>query len=324
MPAIEAIGLTLGILGVASLYSTALDAIDRFSAAKSYGEDYQLFVTKANIERLRLFRWGQAVGLVRVGGSPQQHDSRIQQQHKLLQDPAVQGAVCELLAWAVCFFGDAEGVKKRHGVRGSKSTRGFITQSSSTMTSTTRAMAFNHIFPRGRAGKMQKDASALSKMKWVFSGKRRSEKLLQELSWFVDKLHELVPIPTAHLYGGALLETPAPVRISTIYPTAILTTGTPLGVSEPLPPSLNLGSRRSHMKHGKLVSSVRRAQKNRIRRIAAGAAADRQLRAAEADKQVAKIRVDERYAVIFFYSCPASCCSVVGENRLKSKLLTDM
>jgi hypothetical protein len=32
----------------------------------------------------------------------------------------------------------------------------------------------------------------MMKMKWVQSGKRSSEKLLQELGWFVDKLHELV------------------------------------------------------------------------------------------------------------------------------------
>lgn len=52
MPAIEAIGLTLGILSVAGLFSTTLDAIDWFIAARSYGEDYQLLVTKVSIERL--------------------------------------------------------------------------------------------------------------------------------------------------------------------------------------------------------------------------------------------------------------------------------
>jgi len=72
MPAIEAIGLTLGILSVAGLFSTILDAIDWFIAVRSYGEDYQLLVTKVSIERLRLFRWGQAVGL--APGSSQQHE----------------------------------------------------------------------------------------------------------------------------------------------------------------------------------------------------------------------------------------------------------
>ncbi|KAF8540112.1 hypothetical protein BDD12DRAFT_735326, partial [Trichophaea hybrida] len=52
---IEPIGLTIGL---ASLFTSTLNILDRISAAKTYGEDYRLFVTKVNIERLRLFRWG--------------------------------------------------------------------------------------------------------------------------------------------------------------------------------------------------------------------------------------------------------------------------
>jgi hypothetical protein len=48
--------------------------------------------------------------------------------------------------------------------------------------------------PRARVRKLQKEASVLDKMKWAFSGKGKSEKLLQDLQWFVDTLHELVPI----------------------------------------------------------------------------------------------------------------------------------
>jgi hypothetical protein len=54
------------------------------SAAKSYGLDHELFVTKVKTLRLRFFRWGQIV-----------------QQRELLQDPEERETVCELLAWAV-------------------------------------------------------------------------------------------------------------------------------------------------------------------------------------------------------------------------------
>jgi hypothetical protein len=47
----EPFSLTLGVLGVSGLFSAGLEAIDQFSAAKTYREDYQLFVTKTNIER---------------------------------------------------------------------------------------------------------------------------------------------------------------------------------------------------------------------------------------------------------------------------------
>jgi len=180
----EPISLTLSVLSVSGLFSAGLEAIDQFSAAKTYGEDYQLFVTKTNIERLRMVRWGQAVGLVQVEVSSKQHES--------LHDPEVRGTVCELLAWAVWFFGDAEGLKKQHGVRGSGVIT-FLPRSGNSII----PRALNYSYPRERAEKLQMHASAFNKLKWAFSNKRKPGKLLHEFTWFVDKFHELVPIAAA-------------------------------------------------------------------------------------------------------------------------------
>jgi len=154
----EPVGLTLGVLGVSGLFSAGLEAIDQFLAAKTYGEDYQLFVTKTNLERLRMVRRGQAVGLIQGGVSSPQHE--------LLHDPEVRGAVCELLAWVVCFFGDAEGVESRHGVRGS----GYITFLPRPGSSII-PRAVNYSYLRERAEKLQKQASAFNKLKWALSRK---------------------------------------------------------------------------------------------------------------------------------------------------------
>lgn len=32
------------------------------------------------------------------------------------------------------------------------------------------------------------------KIRWAFSGKRKPEKLLQDLTWFVDRFHALIPM----------------------------------------------------------------------------------------------------------------------------------
>jgi hypothetical protein len=112
-------GVTLGIAG---LFSTAVEVVDRISAAKYYGEDYPLFFTKVVTEHMRLSRWGQAVELARGvrsevdGESSQNHDSRIQQ-HELLQDLEIRNAVTELPAWVVRYF-DAEAIQKRNAVGG--------------------------------------------------------------------------------------------------------------------------------------------------------------------------------------------------------------
>ncbi|KAF8252069.1 hypothetical protein K440DRAFT_609905 [Wilcoxina mikolae CBS 423.85] len=70
--AIDPVGMTLGIAG---LFAASLDVLDRISAAKSYGKDYQLFVAKVEAGRLRLFLWGKAVGL--TGASPSSSICRI-------------------------------------------------------------------------------------------------------------------------------------------------------------------------------------------------------------------------------------------------------
>ncbi|KAF8540113.1 prion-inhibition and propagation-domain-containing protein [Trichophaea hybrida] len=170
---VDPIGLTLGLASLASLFTTCLDVLGRISEAKSYGLDHELFVTKVKTERLRFFRWGQIV-----------------QQHGLLQDPKMRETVCELLAWAVYHFEDSEGLMKpRRGPR----TRDLLFGRS-------RALGFagpqvlisNN--PRARARKLQREASVFDKMRWTFSGKGKSEKVLQELRWFVDTFHDLVPI----------------------------------------------------------------------------------------------------------------------------------
>jgi len=125
-----------------------------------------------------------------------------------------------------------------------------------------------------------------NKFRWAFLGKRKSDRLLKELTWFIGKLHELVPIPAADRVG-ALPE---------------ITEFVPKSLAPPIldpPPTQHSVRRRIRAGDAKLVSGIRRARKNHIRRIVAEAAADTESRAAKVDKQVAKIRVDERYTVIF-------------------------
>jgi len=287
---IDPVGLTLGLAG---LFSTSVEVLDRISTAKSYGTDYHLFATKLVLERRRFFRWGQAVGLTGT------------QQHELLQDPEIQEDVRELFAWAIYFFEDSKVAITRHGAANSL----LLEQGSSSSTA-------RFEYPRGRARMHQKSTSAVMKVRWAFSGKRKLEKLLQEVIWFVDKLHELVPItgthrpeiqdavsaPTIHraVIPSGFSE-PAIHQAMTL-PELTLTSGiqrpgfaelvptsrTYSETSEPLllpPITLRSTSRRDRSAHHNLESSFRRKKKEHIRRIAA-----------VQDKQAHVIRVNERYA----------------------------
>ncbi|KAF8535520.1 prion-inhibition and propagation-domain-containing protein [Trichophaea hybrida] len=185
---IDPIGLSLGLASLASLFTTTLDVLEHISSAKSYGSDYELFVTKVETELVRLRLWGEAVN---IGGEP----------HERLQNPEVERAVSKLLQQAICYFQDSEVVTVRYGGRGvggparrliGISGAGLLSSDLETSLGFTNTTAIDH--PRGRAEKSQKHASTLRKVRWVLSGKAKSEKLAEKLGWFVDKLYALVPI----------------------------------------------------------------------------------------------------------------------------------
>jgi len=59
----EAVGLGIGIVGLASLFSTCLDCFDYIDSARSYERDSEILVGKLLIQRVRLALWGDLVGL---------------------------------------------------------------------------------------------------------------------------------------------------------------------------------------------------------------------------------------------------------------------
>ncbi|KAF8252075.1 hypothetical protein K440DRAFT_636251 [Wilcoxina mikolae CBS 423.85] len=252
---VDPVGLTLGLASLASLFTTCLDVLDRISSAKSFGSDFTSFVTKVKTQRLRLSRWGHIV-----------------QQHELLKDPEVHEAVCELLAWAVYHFEDSEGLMKQH--------RGLPTiglhSGRSRSLGVVRPQVLMSDNPRARARRLQKEASVLDKMKWAFSGKGKSEKVLQELRWFVDTLHELVPIditlqlhplstsPATELDGTTTLQDIQP-RIVDFSDQEILQLPPP--AARDFETTFHAAIRNRN--HRKLEWRIRRSRKS-ARRIAAG------------------------------------------------------
>ncbi|KAF8252088.1 hypothetical protein K440DRAFT_636263 [Wilcoxina mikolae CBS 423.85] len=182
------------IVGLTGLFITTLKVIDHILSASTYNEDSHLFVTKVSTKRVHFFLWGQTAGLT---GSPQPHE--------LLQDPVVAHEVRKLLEWAIYFFENSEAMTERH-----RPTRGLITFLPARSSSTT---ALDH--SRGSAVILQRKTSMTGKMKWAFLGKKKCEKLLQEISWFVDKLHELVPTSGIQQHRS---DTPAAANLSSQVP----------------------------------------------------------------------------------------------------------
>ncbi|KAF8252068.1 hypothetical protein K440DRAFT_636246 [Wilcoxina mikolae CBS 423.85] len=269
---VDPIGLAFGLAGLPGLFTACLDILDRVSDARSYGEDYHIFVAKLKTERLRFLLWGRGAGLAE-GGIP----------HELLQDPVVREGVCEVMQWVIHCFENSEMVRVRPGggriraLLGRRNVVGMVKQAQvgNLALGRTRERGQNTSLdrPRERAVKLQKEASLLMKTKWTLSGKRKAEKMIQQLGWFIDGLYSILPVsPTQHL------------RPTTLRLQQHLSSDTIVEIPEqlqlPPPEAENIldfatsGAMRNRINHCQVETSMRRRRKTHARRIAAATAGE--------------------------------------------------
>ena len=69
----EPVGLAVGVLGLASLFSSCLEAVDKVQNYKSFAVDSQASNAQLKAERLRFELWGQQVGFDRAKLSANHH-----------------------------------------------------------------------------------------------------------------------------------------------------------------------------------------------------------------------------------------------------------
>ncbi|KAJ4146962.1 hypothetical protein LMH87_001515 [Akanthomyces muscarius] len=83
--AMEPVGLAVGVLGLAGLFSTCLDAIGRFESWRNFADESQLVRTLLEGQRLLLQRWGRDVGLDNGTLSADHHEA--------LNDPKILSTI---------------------------------------------------------------------------------------------------------------------------------------------------------------------------------------------------------------------------------------
>jgi hypothetical protein len=92
----EFAGLALGIVSLAGLFTTAIQAFEHVTVAREYNEDFRLLVIQVEAARLRFFLWGQSVGLLRISSmdagesiqSPENYvHERLRDEMELLANP---------------------------------------------------------------------------------------------------------------------------------------------------------------------------------------------------------------------------------------------
>jgi hypothetical protein len=75
----EPISFTIGVVGLASLFSVCLDVIDKVGSYKDFGFDSRAIITQFKADKHLFTKWAQDVGISK--------DKPKENYHKYLDDP---------------------------------------------------------------------------------------------------------------------------------------------------------------------------------------------------------------------------------------------
>ncbi|KAJ5494850.1 hypothetical protein N7463_010937 [Penicillium fimorum] len=162
----EPVGLAVGILGLAGLFNTCLDVLEKFGSWKDFGSESRSLAAQFKVHKLRLEKWGQAVGFEQ-GNLLDEHD-------KLLDDPRTFCVVQDLLSAIrdICGCDDDTSPMTRSGADTQPSKRQLFNSYSHPHTSL---------------------ESKRQKLGWALRDKAKRLAQVEQFSVLVENLHNLIP-----------------------------------------------------------------------------------------------------------------------------------
>ncbi|KAH8883192.1 hypothetical protein GQ53DRAFT_847092 [Thozetella sp. PMI_491] len=172
----EAAGLAVGVVALASLFRGCLDLFAYISATKSIGYDYELLDTKLNIEKTIFLQWASHVRLF--------EENYI----RLLDEAGVCRSVSTALLAIQGLLSDGKNLQQHYGVRPAEANEFndvIPVISGPRMASVVRSFQAMTL-QEGKRGELQR-------LRWVVRDKDKFDELLRQLSYFNSKLNELVP-----------------------------------------------------------------------------------------------------------------------------------
>jgi hypothetical protein len=175
----EAAGFAIGAVALISLFTDCVDILKLISASRSLGRDCELVNTRLDIEKALLLQWATRVRLL-----DPDYDQR-------LDDPRIRETVSKTLDSIRLLLQESHDLGRRYGLN--KETpdpeakyRPKELISSSRMAQFIRE--YDTVQARVRGG-----SSSMARVRWVVVDKEKFGCLLTDLSYFIARLHDMLP-----------------------------------------------------------------------------------------------------------------------------------
>ena len=178
----EPLGLGVGIAGLAGAFTACIDCFEYVQLGRQFGQDYGKCILKLDAARLRISRWGVAMGL---GPEPHARPEISASDEELAQS---------LLEQIQQSFEDAERIserfKKHTSTRNPDSDDLLVYNSTSDVDPEYKRL---HLTMRELALKRQKGTSIRKKTAWALYEKKRFTGIIEDVVGFTDELLSLFP-----------------------------------------------------------------------------------------------------------------------------------
>lgn len=182
----EAAGLVLGLAGLAGLVNACMEAISLFQASRSHGRDFEILMTRLEIEKTLILQWAERIGILCEMNNGPGHDTR-------LNNPRTHSAVANALSCALLLLTDAERLRSDYGVVSSSPALDLAGNMTIMNPGRTGSFANAYRQLQIRMGIRQGAVGRRSRTKWAIRDRERFSALVNELRGFVQFLNDLLP-----------------------------------------------------------------------------------------------------------------------------------
>lgn len=195
----EVIGALASGITIAALFKTCLDAFDLFQAGKNRDIDLRRLLVRLNIEKCRLYTWGEAMGLTTPTGPGQE---------LLLESSPFQGLVRDALEIVVQLLHDSDKIKARYGCVELRTNTQQLQNDSEIDPVADLAVSFsNFSVPKHSVhSSISRSKNLVSRTRWAIHDKKSFMELIVEVKDLVDGIQCITePLVTSAKQTGVMI-----------------------------------------------------------------------------------------------------------------------
>ncbi len=179
----EPAGLAIGVAGLTGVFTSCIDCFEYVQLGRQFGQDYGKCLLQLDTAKLRMSRWGAAIGL----GPEMNLKQKISVSDK--EFTLAQSLLEQILEG----FMDAERISER------------FKKHTSMQNASSEELLGLHVTMRELATKRQKGTSLRKKAAWALYEKKRFDGMIEDVTGFISELVDL--FPATQEYQKALCKT---------------------------------------------------------------------------------------------------------------------